>query len=194
MASDLWEPGEVVVWREAWRGRVYFGWPVRVVEDTPEQLAVYVAEGTKWALPPGTWPFDDEHPWAGRSAWVGHGVLVRHCPGDAHAIWHFWRGDDRDFAGWYVNLQEPFRRDEGGFETQDQELDLVVRPDGSWEWKDEDKMDDWVRRGRFTPEEVAEIRAEGERVIAEWPFPTGWEEWEPEPSWPVPVLPADWNG
>jgi hypothetical protein len=24
------------------------------------------------------------------------------------------------------------------------------------------------------------------RVLAEWPFPTAWEEWNPEPSWSVP--------
>ena len=37
------------------------------------------------------------------------------------------------------------------------------------------------------------IRAEGERVIAEWPFPTGWEAWRPDPAWPTPVLPTDWH-
>jgi hypothetical protein len=188
-----WEPGEVVVWREAWRGRVYFGWPVLVVEDSAEQLVVYVAEGTRYGFPPGAWPFAEKHPWEAHDEWVGHGVLVRHRPGEAYTIWHFWRGEERRFAGWYVNLQEPFRRDERGFESQDQELDIVVRPDGSWEWKDEDKMDDWVRRGRFTRDEVAAIRAEGDRVLAEWPFPTGWEEWEPDPSWPVPVLPDGWE-
>jgi hypothetical protein len=90
-----------------------------------------------------------------------------------------------------VNLQAPFRRDGPGFHTNDHELDIEVRPDGSWRWKDEDRMDDWVRRGRFTPEDVTAIRAEGERVLAEWPFPTGWEEWTPDPAWPVPELPED---
>jgi hypothetical protein len=69
MQAASWEPGEVVVWREAWRGRVYFGWPVRVVQDSAEQLAVYVAEGTKYAFTPGAWPFGAEHPWAGRDGW-----------------------------------------------------------------------------------------------------------------------------
>jgi hypothetical protein len=192
MPADHWEPGEVVVWRETWHGRTYFGWPVRVVEDGPEQTVVYIAEGTSFTFPPGAWPFGPEHPWAGRDGWVGHGVLVQHRPGDAHTIWHFWRGAERRFASWYVNLQEPFRRTWKAFDTQDQELDIVVRPDGSWEWKDEDEMNDWVQRGRFTRDEVADIRAEGERVLAEWPFPTGWEEWEPDPSWEVPELPEGW--
>ena len=42
---------------------------------------------------------------------------------------------------------------------------------GSWRWKDEEKMDDWVRQGRFTSKGVAAFRAEGERVLAPWPFP-----------------------
>jgi hypothetical protein len=189
----LWEPGEVVVWREAWRGRTYLGAPVRVVEDGEQGLAYYVGEGTRFAFPPGGWPFGDEHPWARKDGWAGHGVLLLHRPGDAFTTWHFWRGPERRFAGWYVNLQEPLRRDGRGFETQDQELDIWIEPDGSWRWKDEQQLEDSVARGRFTREEVAAIRAEGERVVAEWPFPTGWEDWEPDPAWPVPELPEDWD-
>ena len=164
--------------------------PVRVVEDSGRQIAVYLAEGTRFVFPPGGWPFEGPHPWAGRGAWTGHGVLVVHRPGDAHAVWHFWEGPERRFAGWYVNLQSPFRRDAQAFDTVDHELDLWIRPDGSWHWKDEEKMEGWVRRGRFTREEVDAIRAEGERVLEEWPFPTGWEDWCPDPSWRVPRLPV----
>jgi hypothetical protein len=86
-------------------------------------------------------------------------------------------------------MQEPLRRIPDGFETQDQELDLVVGRDGSWSWKDEQELLDWIPVGRFTEEEVAAVRGEGERVLAEWPFPTGWEDWTPDPTWPVPELP-----
>ena len=54
-------------------------------------------------------------------------------------------------------------------------------------------MDDGVRQDRFTSEDVAVIRAEGERVLAEWPFPTGWEDWQPDPSWAAPTFPQDWR-
>lgn len=50
-----------------------------------------------------------------------------------------------------------------------------------------------VKQGQFSPEQAEAFRAEGERVIAEWPFPTGWEEWRPEDSWPVPSLPDGWE-
>ena len=64
---------------------------------------------------------------------------------------------------------------------------------GSWRWKDEERMDDWVREGRFTSKDVAAFRAEGERVLAEWPFPTGWEEWQPVPAWAAPKRTQDWR-
>jgi hypothetical protein len=183
MGAGFWEQGDVVVWRETWRGEAWGAYPVRVVEDGKVATAVYIAEGTQFDFP--GWPWG-EHPWSGR-AWTGHGVLVLHRPGEAFTIWHFWEEPERRFAGWYVNLQEPWVRDGSAFDTCDHELDVVVDPDGSWRWKDEEKMDDWVRRGRFTSEEAAAIRREGERVVAEWPFPTGWEEWQPDPSWPVPT-------
>ena len=185
-----WRPGDVVTWREAWRGTTYFEAPVRVVEDSERRFVFFLAEGTRYGLPSGGWPFADAHPWAQRGAWRGHGLLVQHRPGAAHTIWHFWRGEKREFAGWYVNMQEPLRRAADTFETQDQELDIWVEPDGTWRWKDEQELEDSVSRGRFTEQEVAAIRAEGERVLAEWPFPTGWEEWQPDPSWPVPELPG----
>jgi hypothetical protein len=33
------------------------------------------------------------------------------------------------------------------------------------------------------------------RLIESWdaPFREGWEEWRPDPSWTVPVLPVDWD-
>jgi len=68
-----------------------------------------------------------------------------------------------------------------------------VERDGSWRWKDEDELAVAVEVGFFTAEQAASFRAEGERVIAEWPFATGWEDWQPDPSWPVPSLPADWE-
>jgi hypothetical protein len=188
-----WEPGSVIVWREAWRGREYIRIPVRVVEDGADGLLFYLCEGTPYAFPAGGWPFADAHPWAARGGFRGEGILVSQRPGDAHAVWHFWSGDERRFRGWYVNMQEPIRREGLSFLTQDEELDIWIEPDGAWSWKDECELEEWVPRGRFTPEDVRRIRAEGERVLAEWPFPTGWEEWRPDPAWDVPELPAEWR-
>lgn len=49
----------------------------------------------------------------------------------------------------------------------------------------------WSGIAVLSDEVAAGVRAEAERVIAADSFPTGWEDWELDPSWPVPGLPAD---
>ena len=138
--------------------------------------------------------FGAPHPWSVRDRWEGHGVLQLQRPGEMHAIWVFWHGPERECRGWYVNLQEPYRRTELGFDTQDLELDLVVGLDGSWHYKDEEKLPGWIDRGRWTESEVAAIRREGERVAGEldagrrW-WSEDWAEWRPDPAWRAPTLP-----
>ena len=73
-------------------------------------------------------------------------------------------------------------------------LDIVVPPDGLWYWKDEDEFAAAQRVGRFSAEQAAEIRAEGEAVVAaiearSWPLDADWECWRPDPAWPIPELP-----
>lgn len=181
--------------RDVWRGRPTVGWGGNVVRDDDELLVLHMPEGSPLAFAPDF--FGGPHPWAGRDRWHGHGVLQLQRPGEMHALWVFSEGAERALSAWYVNLQEPFRRTPIGFDTQDLELDVVVRPDGSWELKDDEELDPWVERGRWTAAEVAEIRAEGARLTAEleagrrW-WSDEWAAWEPDPSWPVPTVPADW--
>jgi len=103
-------------------------------------------------------------------------------PGDAYSVFLF---DD----GWYVNLEQPQQRTRLGFDYEDELLDVWVPYGGEPELLDEDELDEAVRRGFTSADRAAEIRAKAERVIAEPPWPTGWEEWTPEPGWQVPDLP-----
>jgi len=118
-------------------------------------------------------------------------------PGEMHAVWVFWHGREREFRGWYLNLQEPFRRTPRGFDTQDLELDIVVDLDGGWRYKDDEILESWVDRGRWTRAQVAAIEREGAAIAAElgagrrW-WSDDWAAWEPDPAWRVPTLPADW--
>ena len=149
----MWSTGDAIVRREVLNdGRAWLEVPVVVVRDEPELLATYVAEGAPFHFPPGDWPTPTgRHPWHGRTSWQGHGVLMLQRPGEAHAIWVFWHGPEREFTGWYVNLQQPFRRTEVGYDTQDLELDIWLPVDGGWEWKDADVLEERIREGRFTP-------------------------------------------
>ena len=81
-------------------------------------------------------------------------------------IWQ--RGDSHstyEFLGWYVNLEEPWRETPLGFDSTDHLLDVVVDPDRSWRWKDEDHLAQAVEVGLFSQKRADEFRSEGERVI-----------------------------
>lgn len=186
----MWSPGQVVLRREVLNdGRVWLTAPVVVVRDDPELLVSYLPAGTPFHFPDGDWPSaNGRHPWHGRGSWEGNGLLMLQRPGDSYAIWIFWHGPEREFRGWYVNLQEPFRRTAEGYDTQDLELDIVVSTDGSWAWKDDELLEERIREGRFTAEQVAEIRTVGAAVAADldagrrW-WSDDWASWAPDPAW-----------
>jgi uncharacterized protein DUF402 len=170
--------------------------PTTVVAAHDGELVLWVASGTHCVYPIANDPDRRvRHPdrWDRQERrWHGTGVLHRIRHGDAHSLMHFWR-EDGSFAGWYVNLQDPLRPARLGFDTADHALDVWIAADGTWHWKDEDQLEQAVELELFSPEQADAIRAEGERVLSEWPFPTGWEDWRPDPSWPVPPLPAGWD-
>ena len=189
-----WAEGEVVVRREVWRGSPWMAVSVIVVADERELLATYLPHGAEFAFPAGDHGLGP-HPWLGRDAWQGHGVLMLQRPGERYSVWHFWTGAERAFAGWYVNLHEPFRRTPIGYDTYDLELDVWIPAGGEWSFKDDDLLDVRVDEGRFTTAEAAEIRALGATIgtmldhSTQWWDPS-WSRWEPAPDWSVPT-PAD---
>lgn len=191
-----WQPGEIVVRREIWRGTPWLAAPVVVVEDSPGLLVTYLAEATRFAFPQSA--DGRPHPWSGRGAWEGHGVLMLQRPGEAYAVWHFWDGADRRFAGWYVNLQEAFRRTSIGYDTQDLELDVWIPVDESWSFKDAEKLDERIRDGRYSAEQVAATRELGTAIGAmldrgeQW-WDEGWVSFEPDPGWRAPAFPDGWE-
>jgi uncharacterized protein DUF402 len=195
VGSGKWSRGDVIVRREVLNdGRSWAEIPVHVVADEDELLATYIARGARMRFPAGDWPIaSGVHPWSAKERWHGHGVLMLQRPDDAYAVWVFWFGEARTFRGWYVNLQEPFRRTESGYDTQDHELDIWVRPDGSWEWKDDELLDVRVDEGRFTAKQAEAIRAEGRRVVElvergeRW-WDDAWAEWRPDPGWDADVV------
>jgi len=115
----------------------------------------------------------------------------------AHAVWVSWLPNG-DHFGWYVNLQEPFVRTDHALQTMDLMLDIVVSPDRSWRWKDEDELAAFVARGVFDEAKAEGVRSEGLRVLDRLetnqpPFCDPWPEWRPHPAWDAPRLPSGWN-
>ncbi|MFI0237251.1 DUF402 domain-containing protein [Streptomyces sp. NPDC016845] len=204
-----WSPGEQVLWRYRANGGDGFHIcrPVTVVRDTSSLLAVWMAPGTECVKPvmaDGT-PVHRE-PLATRytkprallrDRWTGTGVLKLARPGEPWSVWLFWE-PDRTFRNWYVNLEAPRVRWSGGVDSEDHFLDLSVYQDRTWRWHDEDEFAQAQAAGLMSAEQAAEVREAGSRaveVIERWgrPFSDGWEHWRPDPSWPVPALPADWD-
>ena len=182
--------------REVFRGVPWCACPVVVVEDTPEVLATYLPEESPFAFPRSA--DGRPHPWLGKRAWDGHGVLMLRRPGEAYSVWHFWDGPDRAFAGRYLNLEEPIRRTAVGYDTQDLELDVWIPVGEQWRFKDEELLDARVREARYTAEQAEATRALGRDIGAMLDRGERWwdEEWasfEPDPGWRAPSFPPRWE-
>ncbi|NIJ13498.1 hypothetical protein FHU38_003842 [Saccharomonospora amisosensis] len=111
------------------------------------------------------------------------------------SVWWFFDGGG-SFLAWYVNLEIPLGRGRYGPERIDGALDVVVEPGGRWSWKDEDEAAEAVRAGRLSRQQLARLRAEGERLIERaesgaFPFDGTWTEFRPDPRWPMPRLPVE---
>ena len=147
------------------------------------------------AVEPEAWFSDDLA--SVRRPWSGDALVMLVPLAGAHSVWLFW-DEDGAFGNWYVNLERPHVWHANGCDTRDTLLDVVCEAPRRWRWKDEDELEIAVAVGAITREDAAGVRAEGERVVAaieRWasPFADGWERWRPDPSWPAPELPADWD-
>jgi hypothetical protein len=183
-------------------GRIEMCWPCRVVEDSEEIVALFIAAESKYragpkrtaaekrAIPSPPLP-SEEYVWRADT-------LRLMFPGRLHSVSLFWaRGDEGSgFSRYFVNMEEPFRRTPIGFDTQDHTLDIVIQPDLSWAWRDENEFRNHVREGFFTEGLAEAVREEGIRVLDEISSGVhpclGWTEWSPEKSWKPPVVSEQW--
>jgi len=129
--------------------------------------------------------------------WTGHGRIRLTIPGQRYSVLLFWNDDD-SLNRWYINLEEPLMRTKSGFDYVDQILDVILSPDfSSWHWDDEDELKEAVAAGLISPKKAQALYTDGQAVVRL--LQTGksifsnWVNWRPDPTWPVPVLPAGWD-
>ena len=177
--------------RELHRGRVWRANALRLVEERGDVAALWSPRGILRKIPVDETGAEIRIPisdWVLGDRETTMDALWLVYAGRPYSLGIYWR--DGVFSHWYVNLEQPLGRSRLGWDYVDHKLDLVVRPDGSVRWKDEDELAQAHAVGLL---DAAAVRADAERVLAHPPWPTGWEDWHPDPAWPPPVLPAGWD-
>jgi hypothetical protein len=184
--------GSDVALRDIWFDRVWRANAARVVAAEDGLVALWMPKGS-----PAKYPVDpsgaevripNEQPvLADRLASRDSLALLR--TGGRHSIWLFWT-PERELDHWYVNFERSLGWRGEAYDMVDEKLDLIVAADGSTRWKDEDELEHAAELGLV---DAVAVRAEAARVLEAWPFPTGWEDFRPEPDWPMPQLPAGWD-
>ncbi|SEM68287.1 DUF402 domain-containing protein [Streptacidiphilus jiangxiensis] len=215
---ERFEPGETVVRRDLFRGRVWSATALRVVEDTDQALVTACRPGAEamasrtyvqsratgddadrkqaipdlaagsWELAPWHWQQTVLLMWKPPAAW--YSVNAFFDPGPGHEL-----------LRWYVNFERPMVRTAEGFDTFDLLLDLVVAADlSTWEWKDVDEFELGCRLGVVDAEDRRQVEAATTEVLKliekrGGPFTpsSGWATWRSDPSWPATVLPSGAN-
>jgi predicted RNA-binding protein associated with RNAse of E/G family len=197
--------GEVVALRYITTdSRIEMCWPCRVVEDRDDLLALFIAAGSPYKAGPKrsasakrTAPRHDIPP----DDYVWRNDTLRLMfPGRRHSVSLFWSNDagPRRLLKYFVNMEEPFRRTEVGFDTQDHTLDIELTADFEWRWRDETELTNHVAEGFYTRALAAAVRAEGRSAIEsilrrEHPCTRDWRDWRPAPEWDVPALVGGWD-
>jgi hypothetical protein len=197
-----WSSGDHVVFRQVWPGGVWAAIPATVIEDSSEQISVYVAPDTKFA---GLNCTRQEYLRVAASGaweclfyeWTGQHHVWASAPGDACSIWTMWSATDWTHLGWKVNPETPLKRTAIGFDTTDHVLDASADL-SSWQWKDEEEFATAIELGLFTAAEGERIRQETRRVVSQCVTSRrqqlqAWTVWRPPAGWTLPVLSNSWE-
>lgn len=168
-----------------------------VVRDSNDLVALYMSPGIEW-LRPRT--LGDQmlrvptQPWMlGKARWQNH-VLRLSPAGETYSVLLIW-DEGWVLRSWYINMEEPLRRSEAGFDYMDWALDIVVTPDmRESTLKDEDELREFVDDGLMRAQQAEEIRATAQQALdrllaRQAPFDERWEDWRPNPGWRMPTLP-----
>ncbi|NJC95726.1 MAG: hypothetical protein C3F07_02000 [Anaerolineales bacterium] len=204
----MWNPGDVIAWRGIYDDHVWHVQPTIVVRDTPEELVLTLLPGTECIAdenyPKGKqngrrrWEFKNYDWTLAKYTWRTNRLLLLLEPGKYYSTILFWNDASSEFLYHYINFQLPFTRSHCGIDTLDLDLDLVIDPDLSIEWKDVDDYQRAIEHGVIFPEWMGNIEAAKEEVLErlamrQYPFDGSWLDWKPDPDWSPPTLPKDWD-
>jgi predicted RNA-binding protein associated with RNAse of E/G family len=170
-----YSPGDVIVLREIWDGKIWTARPVILVQDDAELIALHIPEGTHWkhhqsrhgdritALDRKNkqWVLRD-FIWENRSSYIKLAI-----PGESYSV-RLFRNPDYSLHCWYINLEDaenPMHRTLIGFDCTDQILDVITEPNlKDWHWDDEDELREATEVGLISTEKARLLYSKGEKV------------------------------
>ena len=210
--------GDVVVHRGVYNGKVWLARPAIVVEDNASWTKLLIRPGSVCQVPAGLiqrkydgesessgfqlsrWDEQASNDWEKVEwVWRTNRFKIINQPGKYYSISLIWHDETDEFICWYVNFELPLTRSPIGFDTLDLEIDLIVKPDLTIQWKDDAEYAVGVNRGIITADQVKQIeRAKTDvlKMISNRAYPFGDEmliAWRPPSSWEVPQLVKKWD-
>ena len=210
--ESLWHPGERAVLRGIVNKRVWSALSVIVVKDTVEETILLLLPGAQCVYPEGyfRWKYGDysrgtrwqearSNAWTFREfTWRTNRFLMFLEPQKYYAIFSIWDHETDQFTCYYVNFQLPYRRSHCGFDTLDLDLDLIIDPQFTWRWKDEDDFRKGIQEGGIHSDWVRGIESARYEIFDKiytqsYPLDGSWVHWRPDSSWKAPCLPECWG-
>ena len=207
-----WNPGNQIVLRGMYQNRPWYIQSAIVVKDSPEEIALTIFPGAECMAPYGyihqkhgpsgkwnRWEEMLDLPWRlEKYSWHTSRFLILLKPNHFYSIIYIWEAATDTFLCYYANFQLPFQRSHCGFDTFDLELDLVIKPDYTWRWKDVEDYQRGIEAGILLPEwvqglETAQKEVFGKLEQRQDPLDGRWLGWKPDPAWTAPTLPANWD-
>jgi predicted RNA-binding protein associated with RNAse of E/G family len=204
----MWNSGEVVSWRGIRNEVVWHVQPTLVVKDSPKEVVLTLLPGTECmaeeTYPLGKqkskrwWDFEANDWKLAKYTWRTNRLLLIFEPEKCYSTILFWDHASNEFLCYYINFQEPFHRRDHCMDTLDWELDLIINPDFSMEWKDVDDYQKAIEHNLITPAWAQKIEDAKPHVLerfekCQYPFDGSWLDWKPDPNWLPPTLPDGWD-
>jgi len=204
----MWRPGDVISWRGIYRGRVWHCQPTILVKDSPEEVVITLLPGTECiaeeSYPKGKkngqrrWYFVNEDWRLAKYTWQTNRLLLLFEPEKYYSTILFWNHASNGFLCYYINFELPLQRNHCAIDTLDLDLDLIVHPDFTYQWKDEEDYQKAIEHGIISQEWIQGIEAAKPEILDKlekrhYPFDGSWLNWMPDPDWSAPKLPENWD-
>lgn len=208
----MWQTGDRIAVRGIYNQRAWYVQSAIVVQDHPDEIVLAVVPGAECVAHTGyihgrhgtsgkwdRWHHYMNDDWdVERYTWRLNRLLILLQPEKYYATIFFWNDASNEFLCHYINFQLPFTRNFFAINTLDLDLDIVINPDFSFEWKDIDDYQKAVDHGAFFPEWIEGIEQAKPEVFAklekrQYPFDGSWLDWRPDSAWSPPQLPEHWD-